>query len=113
MDFGTAGREHLVQSLGLRDSARKTVEYHTCGVGMGVELVAQDVDHQIVGDQVSFGYVAVGYAAKLAPAGDVVAKQVACRYVVQTETVDQLFALGTLAAAGSPENYYVKHLSLA
>lgn len=111
MDFGTAFLQKKVKSLGLIDGAWKTVKNHTFGsLGVGVKLMLKNRNHEVVGDKMSFGYIAVGNLAKVGSLTDVATKNIASGYVIKPVLVDEACALGAFAAAGGTEHHYVIHI---
>ena len=105
--LAVAGQESI-KSLGLRDGAWKTVENHTrFGLGFVEDNILEDVDHQLVGDELTLVDICFGHLADLGLAGDMVAEHLAGRYMVEFVFPDKVFALGAFAAAGGTEDYNI------
>lgn len=67
VELGSPAAQHLVESLSLGYGTRKSVENHTFAGCRMVELVREDVDHQVVGDQTAVGDIAVGQTSSSVP----------------------------------------------
>lgn len=110
--FAAVG-EHLLEFIGLMDRAGEAVEDESPGGGgETVDLGSEDANHQIIGNKVAMGDVAVSNLAKLGSLYNLAAKHLACGYMGQTVTVNEFLALGPLATAGASENYKIKHFYL-
>lgn len=107
VDFGAAFFEHFVEGFGLGNGAGEAVENHSFCVGVCVEFVFEYVEHELVGDEVTFGYECVGNLAQFGSARNVVAQEFAGRYVVEAVALNEAFALGSFAGAGGAENNYI------
>ena len=105
VQVGALAAQQLLQGVGLRDGAREAVEDHASGAGRDVlvELLLQNLHHQLVGDEVALGNVLVGGLAVGGVAGYVVAQHIAGADVVQPVFVDYFCTLGAFAAAGGAE----------
>ena len=73
VDLAAALFEHPLKSLGLRHCTGKTVENHSGGLGSHfiVQHIGQNLDHQFVGDKLSFGDIAIGNGSEFSAALDV------------------------------------------
>lgn len=113
VNLGVIFLEQFVQSMCLRDCAREAVEYHALfdSIGMPFEIVGQDVNHQLVGNELTVRNDCIGHLADVGSFGDVLAQEFARRDVVERVFVDKLLALGAFATAGSTEDYNV-HVAL-
>ena len=65
VNFGAAFLEKCVKGFGLINGARKAIKDDSFGCfGVGVKLMLKDRNHEVVGDKMSLGNVAVGNFAK-------------------------------------------------
>ena len=90
--------EHLLQCLGLRDRTGETVEDHAFVLfAEAVVDAGQNVDHQVVGDQLTVVDIFFCCLAQLSAVLDLVAQHVAGRDMFETILSDHLVALCALA----------------
>ena len=90
--------EHLLQSLSLWDCAREAVEDNALMLfAEAVIHTCEDVYHQLVWDELSVVDKAFSSLAKFCFVLDFVAKNVACRDVVETILLNHQVALSALA----------------
>ena len=81
MKLRPISREHLVERLGLNGGPRKAVEDEArFGVGL-LEPVADQLDHEVVGDEVAAVVDLLHAPAELGPGGHLGAKDLAARDV--------------------------------
>lgn len=109
MYFLAATLHHFFEGLCLRYRARKTVKDDAfgCLIGIVVQFVFKHTQHQFVRNKLALRNVGVCGTAQFGAACDMVAKDLARRNVMQVVAVYEFFALGTLSAAGRPENYKI------
>ena len=110
VDLTVAFAQDALELFSLADSAGEPVEDDAFACyGFAVEEVGEDVKHELIGDKLAFRYICVGYFAELGATCDMVAEHFAGRDVIETKFVDQTFALGPFAAAGSTEYHDILH----
>ena len=103
VNFGAAFLEKCVKGFGLINGARKAIKDDSFGCfGVGVKLMLKDRNHEVVGDKMSLGNVAVGNFAKFGTLTYVATQNIACGDVVEPVLIDEACALSAFAAAGAP-----------
>ena len=94
----SALREHLLQSLCLRDGAGEAVENHALVfLAEGVVNAGEDVHHQVVGDELPLVDISLGGLAEVSAVLDFAAQHVARGDMPQAVLLDHEIALGALA----------------
>src|SRR5690606_28531264 len=97
--------QHLVQGLRLRDVAREAVHDEAVLRVRALEALADDAEHDLVGDQLAGVHRGLGLPAQRRAGGQRLAQQVAggnLRYVV---FLDQLLGLSPLARTGRSKQH--------
>ena len=91
-------REHLLESLRLRDGAWESVEDDTLVLlAERIVYAGEDADHQFVGDELTFVDVLLGSLAKFRFVLDFITQYVACGDMLQTVFLDNQIALCTFS----------------
>ncbi len=94
--------QHLVQRLGLRNVAREAVHDETVLRIRLLQALADDAEHDLVGDQLARVHRGLGLLAQLGAGSQRLAEQVARGNLGDAVLFDQLLGLRPLARTGSP-----------
>ena len=100
---------NLVESLGLRRRARKTVENVSFALLMLRHIVGDQVNHQSVGSQLPLVDKALHAEAKRRPLTNFLEDHLAGRYVVKPVFLDQSGSLRSFAGPRRTEQHDIQH----
>ncbi len=103
--------EHLIERAGLLERAREAVEHESLRRVRLCQALADDADHDLVGDQLARIHERFAAAPSSVPAFDGGTQDVAGRDVRQPESGRDALGLRTLARAGRAEQHDVQWLA--